>query len=98
MITRDEQLTLLSKGAIEVEGRVVTSSNQALLVTVSLDGVEGQACYKAEAGDRGARRRTLRDRIAAVVGRRQRGGPLLHAARAPPVPRLVRRTGRLRRR
>src|SRR6202789_4120833 len=52
MMTRDEQLLLLSKGTIEVEGRVITSSNQALLVTVSLDGVEGQACYKAEAGER----------------------------------------------
>ena len=51
-MNRDEQLTLLMKGTIEVQGRVVTSSNQALLVTVSLDGVEGQACYKAEAGER----------------------------------------------
>jgi uncharacterized repeat protein (TIGR03843 family) len=51
-MNRDEEHTLLLKGSIEVEGRVVTSSNQALLVTVSLDGVEGQACYKAEAGER----------------------------------------------
>jgi len=51
-MNREEQHALLLKGAIEVEGRVVTSSNQALLVTVSLDGVEGQACYKAEAGER----------------------------------------------
>ena len=28
------------------------SSNQALLVTVTLDGLEAQACYKAEAGER----------------------------------------------
>ena len=51
-MNRDEQQTLLSKGSIEVEGRVVASSNQALLVTVMLDGVEAQACYKAEAGER----------------------------------------------
>ena len=51
-MTRDEQRTLLLKGSIEVEGRVVASSNQALLVTVSLDGVEGRACYKAEADER----------------------------------------------
>ena len=51
-MNREEQHTLLLKGSIEVEGRVVASSNQALLVTVSLDGVEGQACYKAEAGER----------------------------------------------
>ena len=49
---RDEQRTLLSKGRIEVEGRVAGSSNQALLVSVTLDGVTGRACYKAEAGER----------------------------------------------
>jgi uncharacterized repeat protein (TIGR03843 family) len=49
---RDEQRTLLSKGSIEIEGRVSGSSNQALLVTVSLDGQSAQACYKAEAGER----------------------------------------------
>jgi hypothetical protein len=51
-VNRDEQRTLLLKGSIEVEGRVQGSSNQALLVTVELDGVQGQACYKAEAGER----------------------------------------------
>ncbi len=51
-MNRAEQSTLLSKGSIEVEGRVHGSSNQALLVTVTLDGVSGQACYKAEAGER----------------------------------------------
>jgi hypothetical protein len=51
-MNRDEQRTLLSKGSIEIEGRVAGSSNQALLVTVSLDGVSAQACYKAEAGER----------------------------------------------
>lgn len=49
---RDEQRTLLTNGAINIEGRVAGSSNQALLVSVSLDGLEGQACYKAEAGER----------------------------------------------
>jgi len=51
-MNRDEQRTLLSKGSIEIEGRVTGSSNQALLVTVSLDGHSAQACYKAEAGER----------------------------------------------
>jgi uncharacterized repeat protein (TIGR03843 family) len=51
-MNRDEQHTLLSKGSIEVEGRVSGSSNQALLVSVTLDGVRAQACYKAEAGER----------------------------------------------
>jgi len=49
---RDEQRLLLSKGTIEIDGRVHGSSNQALLVTVSLDGLTNQACYKAEAGER----------------------------------------------
>ena len=48
----EQQRTLLSKGAVEVEGRVAGSSNQALLVTITLDGVSAQACYKAEAGER----------------------------------------------
>lgn len=51
-MNRDEQRTLLSKGSIEVQGRVNGSSNQALLVSVSLDGVSALACYKAEAGER----------------------------------------------
>ncbi|MDE3107678.1 MAG: phosphatidylinositol kinase [Acidobacteriota bacterium] len=49
---RDAQATLLREGVIEVEGRVAASSNQALLVTVTLEGVSARACYKAEAGER----------------------------------------------
>jgi len=51
-MNRDEQRTLLLEGSIDVEGRVAGSSNQALLVRVSLDGVTALACYKAEAGER----------------------------------------------
>lgn len=51
-MTRDEQRTLLSKGDIEVLGRVAASSNQALFVRVTLEGVGANACYKAEAGER----------------------------------------------
>ena len=51
-MNRDDERTLLKAGSIAVEGRVRGSSNQALLVTVSLDGVDVQACYKAEAGER----------------------------------------------
>ncbi|MGC1418904.1 MAG: phosphatidylinositol kinase [Acidimicrobiales bacterium] len=51
-MNRDEERTLLAKGSIEIEGRVSGSSNQALLVTVTLDGRSAQACYKAEAGER----------------------------------------------
>jgi hypothetical protein len=51
-VTRDEQIDLLTNGEVEVEARVTGSSNQALFVRVSLDGVEAGACYKAEAGER----------------------------------------------
>jgi hypothetical protein len=51
-MNRDEQRTLLSEGSIAVEGRVAGSSNQALLVTVSLGGSSALACYKPEAGER----------------------------------------------
>ncbi len=46
------QLRLLSEGEISVRGRVVDSSNQALVVDVRLDGAHALACYKAEAGER----------------------------------------------
>lgn len=49
---RPDEAELLGHGAIEVEGRVGGSSNQALLVRVTLDGVSARACYKAEAGER----------------------------------------------
>jgi uncharacterized repeat protein (TIGR03843 family) len=51
-VDRDDQHLVLTHGEITVEGRVAGSSNQALLVRVTLDGVEGLACYKAEAGER----------------------------------------------
>jgi uncharacterized repeat protein (TIGR03843 family) len=51
-MTRDEQRTLLSEGTIEVEGFVTGSSNQALLVALTLDGESALACYKSEAGER----------------------------------------------
>ena len=51
-MTRDEQRTLLTRGEINVEGRVVGSSNHALLVSVTLDDVSALACYKSEAGER----------------------------------------------
>jgi hypothetical protein len=47
-----ERGEILCHGDIEVVGRVSGSSNQALLVTVTLDGVSLDACYKAERGER----------------------------------------------
>ncbi len=49
---REDQIELLRHGALKVEGRVAGSSNQALLVSVTLEGDSGLACYKAEAGER----------------------------------------------
>ena len=51
-MTRDDEIAVLTHGAIEVVGRVSGSSNQALFVEVTLDGVVGHACYKAEMGER----------------------------------------------
>ncbi len=50
---REDQIELLRHGALDVEGRVAGSSNQALLVTRRPStGVSALACYKAEAGER----------------------------------------------
>jgi len=51
-MTRDEERLVLSEGSIKVEGRVVDSSNQALLVTVIYEDMSGLACYKSELGER----------------------------------------------
>jgi hypothetical protein len=51
-VRREDQIELLRHGALKVEGRVAGSSNQALLVSVTLEGDSGLACYKAEAGER----------------------------------------------
>jgi uncharacterized repeat protein (TIGR03843 family) len=51
-VTPDEQRTLLATGEIEVEGRVTGSSNNALLISVTLEEVSALACYKSEAGER----------------------------------------------
>lgn len=52
MLALDEQRHILREGVITVEGRIVDSSNQALLVTVTSDGQSALACYKAAAGER----------------------------------------------
>jgi len=51
-VRREDQIELLRHGALRIEGRVAGSSNQALLVSSTLDGVSALACYKAEAGER----------------------------------------------
>ncbi len=49
---RADQRELLERGRLRVEGRVLGSSNQALLVRVTGGGAEALACYKAERAER----------------------------------------------
>jgi hypothetical protein len=51
-VDRAHQRELLVHGAVTLVGRIVDSSNQALLVEVALEGQTARACYKAEAGER----------------------------------------------
>jgi uncharacterized repeat protein (TIGR03843 family) len=51
-MTSAEQVELLERGAIEVVGRVRGSSNQALLVELTLGSASALACYKSERGER----------------------------------------------
>jgi hypothetical protein len=55
-VTNPDDATLadvLAHGTLEVHGRIVESSNTALLVTATLEGVELLAIYKPERGERG---------------------------------------------
>jgi uncharacterized repeat protein (TIGR03843 family) len=47
-----EALTLLSRGEIEVQGRLVGASNATLYCAIALDGVEQACVYKPVAGER----------------------------------------------
>jgi uncharacterized repeat protein (TIGR03843 family) len=51
-MTRDERRELLTHGEVEIEGLISSSSNHAMLTTVTLNGLSAQACYKPEAGER----------------------------------------------
>ncbi len=51
-MTTTEMVELLERGTIEVVGRVAGSSNQALLVELSLGDRRAHACYKSEVGER----------------------------------------------
>jgi len=48
----EEICNVLTHGEIEVVGRIAASSNQALFVEVTLDGVTVPACHKTELGER----------------------------------------------
>jgi uncharacterized repeat protein (TIGR03843 family) len=47
-----DALTLLSRGDVELEGRLPWSSNATYLVSLCLDGVAGRAVYKPYRGER----------------------------------------------
>jgi uncharacterized repeat protein (TIGR03843 family) len=47
-----DALTVLSAGAVELQGRMPWSSNATFLVTVTLDGVSMPAIYKPRRGER----------------------------------------------
>lgn len=51
-MTSDDIARVLANGVIDIQGRISDSSNQALFVTVELDGVTIPACYKTEVGER----------------------------------------------
>lgn len=51
-MTRDEIAHILREGDIDIVGRIQGSSNQALLVDVTVDDVTLPGCYKTEVGER----------------------------------------------
>jgi uncharacterized repeat protein (TIGR03843 family) len=51
-MTNAELVEVLTRGEIEVLGRIVESSNQALLVEVTWNETTVKACYKTELGER----------------------------------------------
>jgi hypothetical protein len=51
-MTNAEIAEILTRGEIEVLGHIVESSNQALLVSVTLNEAAVKACYKTELGER----------------------------------------------
>jgi uncharacterized repeat protein (TIGR03843 family) len=48
----DDVLDLITRGVIEVRGRLVDASNATLYAVVELDGVQGRCVYKPVAGER----------------------------------------------
>jgi uncharacterized repeat protein (TIGR03843 family) len=51
-VAEADALTLLSRGEVEVQGRLVGASNATLYCTITLDGVEQACVYKPVAGER----------------------------------------------
>jgi uncharacterized repeat protein (TIGR03843 family) len=51
-LTRADALSLLARGRLEVEGRLVDASNTTLYARVELDGVTNHCVYKPIAGER----------------------------------------------
>jgi uncharacterized repeat protein (TIGR03843 family) len=51
-LDEDQALDVLSRGGLEIRGRLVDASNATLYATVTLDGVEAACVYKPIAGER----------------------------------------------
>jgi uncharacterized repeat protein (TIGR03843 family) len=87
----DAVLDLLSRGDLEIRGRLVSASNITLFAVVSLDDVEGCCVYKPIAGER-----PLWDFPSRTLARREAAAYLLSAAAGwDVVPPTVLRDGPL---
>jgi len=51
-VTFEQELALLTRGDLEVQGRILPASNVTLIATVSLDGQALECVYKPVAGER----------------------------------------------
>ncbi|HET9654108.1 MAG TPA: SCO1664 family protein [Kineosporiaceae bacterium] len=73
-LDEDAVLDLLSRGELEVCGRLISASNTTLLARVRLDGLEGACVYKPVAGER-----PLWDFPSRTLARREAAAYLLSA-------------------
>jgi uncharacterized repeat protein (TIGR03843 family) len=82
-------LDVLARGELDVVGRIVDASNATLLVSVTLDGVQGRGVYKPVAGER-----PLWDFPSRTLARREVAAYVLSAATGwDVVPPTVLREG-----
>jgi uncharacterized repeat protein (TIGR03843 family) len=52
VLTEDDALTLLTRGEMELEGRLVDASNTTLRAVIALDGLTARCVYKPVRGER----------------------------------------------
>ena len=89
MLTESDALELLSRGTLDIEGRLVDASNTTLRAVIALDGVETRCVYKPVRGER-----PLWDFPDGTLAGREVSAYLLGAATGwAPVPPTVLRDG-----